>query len=189
MSAVRAVVLRTAGTNCDAETVHALKRAGAEVDLVHLHALMAEPQRLDAFSMIVFPGGFTYGDDIQSGTVFAVEMRDRVLPAIRKRIADGALVLGICNGFQILTRSGLLPRHGRQRRGDGESAAEPVRKFEARWVRLECVTDKSVFLERGQVIDCPVAHMGGSLHGRGRRPRGDRGERPDRAPLHGTGRR
>jgi phosphoribosylformylglycinamidine synthase len=158
---VRAAVLRTAGTNCDAETVHALKRAGAAVDLVHLHAVMRAPQRLADYRIVLFPGGFTYGDDIASGVVFATEMRDRVLPELRKRIADGALVLGICNGFQILVRAGLLPDTD----GSGEQTAslQPnvSGKFECRWVRLEATTDQCVFLEKGQIIECPVAHMEG----------------------------
>jgi len=161
-SGVRAAVLRTAGTNCDAETVHALQRAGASVDLVHLHALMRAPEKIADYRIVVFPGGFTYGDDIASGVVFAVEMRDRVLPELRKRIADGALVLGICNGFQILVRAGLLP--DTDQGGSVQEASLQTNvsgRFECRWVRLEATTDKSVFLEKGQVIECPVAHMEG----------------------------
>jgi len=166
-SGVRAAVLRTAGTNCDAETVHALQRAGASVDLVHLHALMRAPEKLADYRIVVFPGGFTYGDDIASGVVFAVEMRDRVLPELRRRIADGALVLGICNGFQILVRAGLLPgtgATGTREIGSKQDASLQTNvsgRFECRWVRLEATTDKSVFLEKGQIIECPVAHMEG----------------------------
>ncbi len=158
---VRAAVLRTAGTNCDAETVHALQRAGADVDLVHLHAMMRAPERLADYRVVVFPGGFTYGDDIASGVVFAVEMRERVLPELRRRIADGALVLGICNGFQILVRAGLLP--GTAADGTPQASLQPniSGRFECRWVRLEATTGRCVFLERCQVIDCPVAHMEG----------------------------
>ncbi len=161
MSAVRAAVLRTAGTNCDAEAVHALRRAGAEPHLVHLHALMRAPQRLDGFGIVVFPGGFTYGDDIASGVVFAVEMRERVLPALRRRVAAGALVLGICNGFQILVRAGLLPDTDGSGRQTASLQPNASGKFECRWVRLRAVTDRCAFLERGQEIDCPVAHAEG----------------------------
>ena len=162
MKRVRAAVLRTAGTNCDRESVHALELAGAVVDLVHLHALIEEPEKLGAYGIVVFPGGFTYGDDIAAGTVFAVEMRRAVLPQLRARIADGALVLGICNGFQILTRAGLLPG---ATDGSVTASLQPNQsgKFECRWVRLECVTDRSVMLERGQIIECPVAHAEGRL--------------------------
>jgi phosphoribosylformylglycinamidine synthase len=156
---VKSAVLRTAGTNCDAESVHALRRAGSEVDVVHLAKLIEDPARLAGYQLVVFPGGFTYGDDIAAGTVFAVEMRARVLPALRARIADGLLVLGICNGFQILTRSGLLPDDS----GTPTVSLAPNEsgRFECRWVRLEAVTDRCAFLERGQVIECPVAHAEG----------------------------
>src|SRR5690349_18002903 len=109
MSAVKAVVLRTAGTNCDAEACHALKRAGATVDLVHLGRFLEEPERLRDYRIVFFPGGFSYGDDIASGVVYAVEMRRRVTPQLKRMLTDGALVMGVCNGFQILVRAGLLP--------------------------------------------------------------------------------
>ena len=109
MNTVTAVVLRSAGTNCDREAIHALNRAGAKTDHVHLHEFMEQPERLKEYGIVVFPGGFSYGDDIASGVVYAVEMRKHVVPALRALVADGGLVLGICNGFQILTRAGLLP--------------------------------------------------------------------------------
>lgn len=158
MSAVRAVVLRTAGTNCDAEAMHALRRAGAAPELVHLRELVERPERIRSYAIAVFPGGFTYGDDIASGVVFAVEMRDRLVPEIRRLAADGGLVLGICNGFQILTRAGLLP----DTRGDGTPEASLLHNtsghFECRWIRLEATTDRCAWLRRGQSVDCPVAH-------------------------------
>lgn len=163
MKAVRAVVLRTAGTNCDQETVHALGKAGADVDLVHLGTFLAEPEQLRQYRLVVFPGGFTYGDDIASGVVFAAEIRDRVVPEVRRIVADGGLVLGICNGFQILVRSGLLPATqgelGTVR--EASLATNESDRFEARWVRLEVTTDKSPFLTQGEVIECPVAHAEG----------------------------
>lgn len=171
MSAVRAVVLRTAGTNCDGEAMHALRKAGATADLVHLRDVVERPERLREFSIVVFPGGFTYGDDIASGVVFAVEMRRGVLPELRRRVADGALVLGICNGFQILARAGLLP----DTRGEGAPEASLLHnasgRFECRWIRLEATTDRCAWLTKGQTIDCPVAH------GEGRFVVGDEGVR------------
>lgn len=160
---IRSLVLRTAGTNCDAETVHALERAGASVDLVHLNVFLAEPTRLRDYRFVVFPGGFTYGDDIASGVVFATQMRERVVPEVRRLVQDGGLVLGICNGFQILVRAGLLPATEGEP-GTVQEASLAVNasdKFESRWVRLEVTTDRSPFLTAGQVIECPVAHMEG----------------------------
>jgi len=162
LSAPRAVVLRTAGTNCDAEAVHALRRAGAEVDLVHLHRLMERPADLRAYGLVLLPGGFTYGDDVASGVVFAVEMRERVLPELRRLVDQGGLVLGICNGFQILARAGLLPAtQGCSGAPEASLLGNASGRFECRWVRLEVVTSRSPFLERGQVVECPVAHAEG----------------------------
>jgi phosphoribosylformylglycinamidine synthase subunit PurQ / glutaminase len=158
----RAVVLRSAGTNCEREAVHALRRAGAEVDLVHLGRFLESPERLRDYRIVLFPGGFSYGDDIASGVVFAVEMRRRVTPELRKMVGDGALVLGICNGFQILVRAGLLPW---TREGDGvqEATLAPNLSghFECRWTRLEVTTDRCAFLSKGQLLDVPVAHAEG----------------------------
>jgi len=157
-SPVRAVVLRTAGTNCDQEAVHALRRAGAEPDLVHLSEFVERPDALARYRIVCFPGGFSYGDDIASGVVFAVEMRRTVTPAVRRLVADGGLVIGICNGFQVLARAGLLP----DTRGDGAMEATLLanesNRFECRWVRLAATTDRCAWLEPGQVIECPVAH-------------------------------
>jgi phosphoribosylformylglycinamidine synthase subunit PurQ / glutaminase len=158
MTRVKAAVLRTAGTNCDGEAIHALRRAGAEPDSVHLHALMETPEKIREYGIVVFPGGFTYGDDIASGVIFAVEMKARVVPELRKLVADGGLVIGICNGFQILTRAGLLPDTRRDGTPEASLLHNASGHFECRWIRLQAVTDRCAWLQKGQEIDCPVAH-------------------------------
>jgi phosphoribosylformylglycinamidine synthase I len=105
----RALVIRTAGTNCDAELMQAFTLAGAQPELVHLDRLIAEPQRLEAFDLIGFPGGFSYGDDIASGRIFATRARERLYPALRDAARAGVPMIGVCNGFQILVQVGLLP--------------------------------------------------------------------------------
>lgn len=107
--ATEALVIRTAGTNCDAELCRALEMAGARVDLVHLHALLARPERILASDIIAFPGGFSYGDDVASGRVMAMHVRERLYAHLIRAIDDGAHVLGVCNGFQVLVQVGLLP--------------------------------------------------------------------------------
>ncbi|MBX3359454.1 MAG: phosphoribosylformylglycinamidine synthase subunit PurQ [Phycisphaeraceae bacterium] len=108
-SSPRALVIRAAGTNCDSEMVRAFELAGARVDLVHLDRLTAEPQRLDDFDLFGFPGGFSYGDDIASGRLFAVRLRERLYPALRAAAERHAPMIGACNGFQVLVQVGLLP--------------------------------------------------------------------------------
>lgn len=105
----RALVIRTAGTNCDAELMRAFSLAGAKPELVHLDRLIAEPQRLQSFDLIGFPGGFSYGDDIASGRIFAMRARERLYPALRDAARQGVPMIGVCNGFQILVQVGLLP--------------------------------------------------------------------------------
>lgn len=158
----RALVLRTAGTNCDRETVEALRRARAEVELVHLRKLAAEPQRLEAAELVVFPGGFSYGDDIAAGRVFGYEVRTRLAEAFEGFVARGGYVLGVCNGFQILVDTGLLEPPAK--RGDARRFALTLNAsahFECRWVTLEVQPSACAWLPAGLRMDVPVAHAEG----------------------------
>lgn len=104
-----ALVLRAAGTNCDGEMVRAFELAGARTQLVHLDRTIENPRLLAGADLIGFPGGFSYGDDIASGRIFAMKVRERLYPALRRAVDDGCLVIGACNGFQVLVQCGLLP--------------------------------------------------------------------------------
>lgn len=109
MPAPRALVLRTAGTNCDGEMVRAFEQAGAHTTLIHVDRLIADPARLEAFDIFGFPGGFSYGDDIASGRILAVKLRERLYPALREAAQRGCPMIGVCNGFQVIVQVGLLP--------------------------------------------------------------------------------
>src|SRR5262245_42297450 len=106
---VQALIVRAAGTNCDGETAHALTLAGAECQRVHVNQLLMGRVRLHPYQMVVFPGGFSYGDDIAAGKVLANEMRLRLHDQLARFVESKKLVIGVCNGFQILIKSGLLP--------------------------------------------------------------------------------
>ncbi|HBS28868.1 MAG TPA: phosphoribosylformylglycinamidine synthase [Phycisphaerales bacterium] len=107
--APRCIVVRSAGTNCDGEMCRGFERAGASVELVHLDRLVAAPGLLDRSNLIGIAGGFSYGDDLGAGRVFAVKVRERLYPRLRAAAERGVPILGICNGFQILVQTGLLP--------------------------------------------------------------------------------
>lgn len=105
----RALVIRTAGTNCDAELIRAFELAGAAPESIHLDALCERPELLESFDLIGFPGGFSYGDDIASGRIKAMHARQHLLPQLHAARDRGVPIIGICNGFQVLVQLGLLP--------------------------------------------------------------------------------
>jgi phosphoribosylformylglycinamidine synthase len=158
------LILRTAGTNCDRETVAIFRRAGAEVDLLHLNRVLAKPELLFSYRILVLPGGFTYGDDLGAGTIFASRLRNVLRDPVLEFVNGGGLVLGICNGFQILVKTGLLPGlDGPESEGEATLTFNDSFRFEDRWVHLEAVSDLSPFVRRGDRIYCPAAHGEGKF--------------------------
>ena len=109
MATPKAIVLRAAGTNCDRETEYALELAGFEAQRVHVFRLMENPAALAEYQFLVIPGGFSYGDDVAAGKILANQMLHRLADALNAFVAAEKLVLGICNGFQVMIKSGLLP--------------------------------------------------------------------------------
>ena len=103
------LIIRTAGTNCDRELAHAFELAGAAVQVVHLNALIEQPEMIARAHLIGFPGGFSYGDDIAAGRIFANRLRHRLLGPLRAAVSRGVPMIGVCNGFQVLLKLGLLP--------------------------------------------------------------------------------
>ena len=159
---VPVLVLRAAGTNCDRETAHAFARAGGEPEALHVNALLAEPDRLLRYRIFALPGGFSYGDDVSAGRVLAAEIRARLLPAVERFVVRGGLVLGICNGFQVLVKAGLLP--GPAAQGQTVTLAHnDSHRYEDRWVRIEAATDRCPVVRKGEPFFLPVAHAEGKF--------------------------
>ncbi len=166
MATPRVLVLRTAGTNCDEETQYAFELAGARAELVHINHLVGEAAPLAGYQIVVVPGGFTYGDDIAAGKVLAVELGHVLGERLATFVTDGGLVLGICNGFQVLIKTGLLPeaRFTAPRERFVTLTNNTSHRFEARWVRLKAAANtKCVFAEPDEELELPVAHGEGRL--------------------------
>lgn len=158
----KVLVLRAAGVNCNEETAYAFEMAGAKTEQIHVNRLVESPALLDGFGAVAIPGGFSYGDDVSAGAVLALELDAVLGDALRRLLARGGLVLGICNGFQVLIKSGLLP--------GPESSGEPVqatlidnesRRYEDRWVRLAIDARRSLFFDEDGTIELPLAHAEG----------------------------
>jgi phosphoribosylformylglycinamidine synthase len=159
----RAIILRTAGTNCDYETAHAFRISGAEVDLVHINELKRGEKHLFNYQILVLPGGFTYGDDVSAGKILANEFKFRLGDDVQTFVEDGKLVLGICNGFQVLVKAGYLPNLGGQRKQEVTLSYNDSDKFEDRWVYLKETSRGKCVFTKGQknIIYLPVAHAEG----------------------------
>ena len=153
---VRALVLRSAGTNCDGETVRALEMAGAATSLLHLNELARDPARLFDQQILAIAGGFSYGDYIAAGRVFGLELRAHLEEPLLRFIEQGGFVLGICNGFQILVELGLFEPDARERSIALTDNAS--NRFECRWVTLRSERCAAPSLVPGELMPVPVAH-------------------------------
>lgn len=158
-------ILRAPGTNCDVETAYAFELAGAAAQRVHVNRLLESPAALDAFQMLCLPGGFSYGDDIAAGRILGNQLRRHLADAVRRLHDRGGLILGICNGFQILMKSGLLLLDD-QGRSQASLTLNESAKYEDRWVRLRVAPGPCVFFSGIEALYLPVAHAEGKFVGR-----------------------
>lgn len=162
MAVPKVLVLIGYGINCDEETKFAFERAGAKADLIHINDLIENPKRLKDYQIVAFPGGFSYGDDTGSGNALAWKIRNNL--GIERFVEDDRLVIGICNGFQVLVNLGLLPAL------DGQYGQRQVAlthndsaRYSDRWVDLE-FSGKSPWVQGIQGISIPIAHGEGNFY-------------------------
>jgi len=173
MSKPQALILRTAGTNCDQETAAALVMAGADPVILHMNQVLANKDILKDFGLLVIPGGFSYGDDVAAGKILANELRFKLVDALDKFIARGKRVIGICNGFQVLVKAGYLPGPiGRQTSGAATTdhaqtvtlANNDSGQFQCHWVHLQREKSACRWLNHTDLQwDLPIAHGEGKF--------------------------
>ncbi len=155
----KALILTGYGINCDRETEHAFNMAGAAAVRVHINDIIDGHEKLSDYQILSVPGGFSYGDDIASGRVLANKLSTNLGEEVRKFIENDKLVIGICNGFQVLVKSGLLPGlNGDYTRQTATLTFNASGRYEDRWVHLASRTEKCVFTNGIEKIYLPVAH-------------------------------
>ena len=164
MAQVRVAVLRSPGTNCDGETQFAFEQAGARADFVLVQELMTKTKRLADYQILAIPGGFSYGDDIAGGRLVANELKYGLRDELDAFIRANKLVIGICNGFQILVKAGILPSGRADAAQDVTLTWNDSGRFEDRWVYLKpefnvCVWTQGI----EEPIELPVAHGEGKF--------------------------
>ncbi len=159
----RIAILYAPGTNCHEETAFAVELAGGEGVVVALHDLLSGDARLADYQGLVIPGGFSFGDHVAAGRVFAVHLIARLRDQLQE-FAARSPVLGICNGYQVLMETGLLPDGVIGKRA-GALAQNRSARFESRWSRLRVAPQGSFWTEglAGRVLRLPVAHAEGRL--------------------------
>lgn len=136
MRAASFLVITGDGINCERETALAFEKAGARVRILHINQLLETPSELEHVQGLVFPGGFSFGDELGSGQILALKMRHRLADALTRFLEQPRAILGICNGFQVLVKLGVLP-FKELKRGGVALARNDHGQFIDRWVELE----------------------------------------------------
>lgn len=165
MASPRVLILRSPGTNCDEETAFAFEQVGGLVSSVHVNRLIEDPSLGDGFQVLCLPGGFSYGDDIAAGRILAQRLEVHLRDLVEKFRGEGHLVLGICNGFQVMMRLGIFfPRDVYPKAVEEPPATLALNRqarFEDRWVHLRNTDSNSIFLREITQMYLPMAHAEG----------------------------
>lgn len=159
------LILRTAGTNCDAELAYAFEQAGSSTQTIHIAKLIEQPELIASFDIIGFPGGFSYGDDIAAGRILANRLKHRLLGPLQDAASRGVPMIGICNGFQVLVKLGLLPfpEEAAQRctLADNDSG-----RFTCKWGPvIEDESSRCIWTKGLGDFELPIAHGEGRFAG------------------------
>jgi phosphoribosylformylglycinamidine synthase I len=160
--APRVLILRAPGANCDGETQFAFEQAGGQAERLHVNRLREQPAMLQRYQILVVPGGFTYGDDVAAGKILAVQLCHFLGDALRKFRDQEKLILGVCNGFQVLLKAGLLVPPDEE--GPIATLANNASgRFTDRWIYLKATPGKCPFLRGYEQLHLPIAHGEGNF--------------------------
>lgn len=154
MTKVKVLVLSGYGLNCEEETAYAFELAGAKAEIVHINDLISRQKNFKNYQILAFPGGFSYGDDTGSGKAFANRIKNHLRNQLQSFIAKDRLVIGICNGFQIMVNLGLF--------GPVALTHNDSARYTVRWVDLK-VENPSPWLKGLKTISLPIAHGEGKF--------------------------
>ncbi len=171
MKHVKALIITGFGINCEEEMAAAYRLAGAEAQIVHLNDILVEGLSIHEFDVLNFPGGFSFGDDISSGKVLANKIKYKKLPSgntfideIQRFLDDKKYILGVCNGFQVLVKMGLLPDIQGFKEQEVTLTQNDSGKFEDRWCYCKISANAyTPFLQGIDIMYLPVRHGEGKL--------------------------
>lgn len=159
---IKICVLRVGGTNCDAETKRSFKELGVQAEVAHVNEVVKQRSLLD-YDVLVFPGGFSYGDYVRAGAIWAKWIVARLGKELETFVDEGRSILGICNGFQVLVEAGLLPGFdGISLQPEAALATNIPPGYNCRWISLKHENKgRCAFtwkIPKEMVLHVPVAH-------------------------------
>ncbi|UCH57730.1 MAG: phosphoribosylformylglycinamidine synthase I [Candidatus Bathyarchaeota archaeon] len=160
-SDIRVLLMRAPGTNCDAETVRAFQDLGVQPRLLHSQRVFRERNLLD-YDILFLPGGFSYGDYVRSGAIWAKECEYRIGSEMEEFVESGRPVIGVCNGFQVLVETGFLPGFEGRAKVPQAALGNSTHGYQCRWIRLKKVNKGACAILSGvpedEILRYPVAH-------------------------------
>ena len=160
----KALILQAHGTNRDYDVAEALTLAGADIECVPLNELRRDTKHFVDYQMLVLPGGFSYADSLGAGKLLAIDLNAYFVDEIHEFVQAGKPVIGICNGFQALIKSGVLPFDLNAKQSDATLTFNASGHFECRWVTLKPMSQKCIWTrDLAELIECPVAHGEGNF--------------------------
>jgi phosphoribosylformylglycinamidine synthase I len=154
----RVLIMSGYGINCETESRHAFEKAGAQAEIVHINDLISGKKRMSDYQIIMFPGGFSYGDDTGSGNAFANKIKNNLWNDLKEFISAGKLILGVCNGFQVMTHLGLFAPSGDYGTRINALEANNSNRYECLWVNIRHNNSNCVFTKGISQTHLPVAH-------------------------------
>lgn len=161
----KTLVLTGYGINCEEETSYVFRKSGANADIVHVNDLIDGSKNLEDYQILAIPGGFSYGDDTGSGNAMANKIHNHFEERILKFAQEDKLIIGICNGFQILANTGLVPAID-DKYGERQVALmhNNTARYVCRWINLKMTSNKCVWTRGIKSLHCPVAHGEGNFY-------------------------
>ena len=159
---MEALILSGYGINCEEETFHAFNAVGIKATIVHINDLIENPNKLKSFQILALPGGFSYGDHTGSGNAMAHKIKNNLFQNIVDFIEKDKLVIGICNGCQILINLGIVPASKGYKR-EMALVENDIPTYQCRWVNIKVINQKSPWLKKIKELYLPVAHQEGKF--------------------------
>ena len=159
---MKVLILSGYGINCEEETLNAFNTAGIKGTIVHVNDLIQSPKKLKNFQILAFPGGFSYGDHTGSGNAMAHKIKSNLFEHISNFIEQDKLVIGTCNGCQILVNLGIVPGLGGYKR-EVALVENDIATYQCRWIKLKVTNNKSPWLKKIKYLNLPVAHQEGKF--------------------------